>query len=62
MATPPTNRSPRSGGILLALGVTIGVIGGGLLGQPSLGFLVGLGVAILLVVILWLADRRRTGR
>lgn len=62
MTAPPIQPAPKSGGFLLALGVIVGVIGGGLLGQPSLGFLVGLGIATLLVIILWIGDRRRTGR
>jgi hypothetical protein len=47
-----------AGGFLLALGIIGGVIVGGLLGQPSIGFLAGLGAGIVLVAIIWLIDRR----
>ena len=58
MAAPPAKRSPMAGGFLLALSIIAGVIIGGLLGQPSIGFLVGLGVGVLLVGLVWLIDRR----
>lgn len=58
MASPPANRTPKAGGFLLAVGIIAGVIVGGLLGQPSIGFLVGLGVGLLLVLIIWLNERR----
>ena len=58
MASPPTNRAPKAGGFLLAMGIIAGVIVGGLLGQPSIGFLAGLGVGLALVALIWLADRR----
>jgi len=57
--TTSGNRAPRSGGFLLALGIILGVIGGGLLGQPSIGFLVGLAVGIVLLALVWLSDRKR---
>ena len=52
-------RFPRSGGFLLAIAILAGPIVGGLLGQPSIGFLAGLGIGLLLVALVWLADRRR---
>jgi len=58
MASPPANRAPKAGGFLLAVAIIAGVIIGGLLGQPSIGFLAGLGIGIVLVVVLWLIDRR----
>lgn len=42
----------------MALGIVAGVIVGGLLGQPSIGFLGGLGAGLVLVVLVWLIDRR----
>jgi hypothetical protein len=58
MATPPANRAPKAGGALLALGIIAGVMIGGLMGQPSIGFLAGLGVGMVLVALVWLIDRR----
>ena len=58
MATP-TNRAPQAGGFLLALGIVVGVIAGGLLGQPSIGFLAGLAVGLALVALIWWIDRKR---
>lgn len=60
MTPPPANRAPKAGGVLLALAIIVGVLGGGLLGEPSIGFLVGFAVGVLLVALVWLIDRRRT--
>lgn len=56
MATP---RAPRSLGILFAILPLAGVIGAGLLGQPVIGLLAGLGLALILTTGYWLIDRRR---
>lgn len=55
----PSRKSMRAGGALLAFAILAGVVGGALLRQPSIGFLVGLGVGLLLLGAVWLADRRR---
>ena len=54
-------RFRRAGGAMLALSILIGVIAGTLLHQPSIGFLGGLGVGLLIVVTIWLVDRPRRG-
>ena len=54
-----SNRASRSGGFLLAVSILVGTIGGGLLGQPSIGFLSGTAVGIASLIIVWLFDRRR---
>ena len=53
----------RAGGALLAFSILIGVVAGTLLRQPSIGFLAGLAVGLLIVVTIWLVDRpnRRRG-
>jgi hypothetical protein len=51
--------TPRSAGILLALGPVIGVVAGAMRGQPTIGFLIGTGVAIVLIALFWVVDRRR---
>lgn len=57
---PATARRGRgmAGGSLLALSMVIGVVAGTLYGQPSVGFLAGLAVGALFVLLVWLLDRR----
>ena len=50
-------RFPRAGGALLAAAILIGAIGGVVVGQPSIGFLAGLGAGLLLLAAVWLLDR-----
>ncbi len=50
---------PRAGGALLALCVMAGAVIGTVKHQPTIGFLVGAGVGIVLAVAAWLLDRRR---
>lgn len=57
MAQPPSKR-PRSAGALLALAIMAGTIIGIFMGQPSIGFLGGLGIGVAIAVAVWLADRR----
>lgn len=48
------NKNSRlAGGAPLALLTLGGTIVGGLMGQPSIGFLAGLGLGALLAVIIW---------
>ena len=51
--------TPMAGGVFIALFIVLGVIIGGLRGQPSIGFLTGLSVGIILAVLLWLIDRAK---
>jgi len=51
----PSNRS--AGGIFIALGVTAGVLIGGMLGQPSLGLLAGFALGVLIALAIWLRER-----
>lgn len=55
-AKPPGK--PRALGALIALLAVGGAIGGGLLGQPSIGLLAGIGTGALLAILFWLVDRR----
>jgi hypothetical protein len=54
-----SNHNPRAGGFLLAVSILLGAIIGGLMRQPSIGLLAGAGVGILLLILIWLIDRRR---
>ena len=59
MQPSPPSRAPMAGGFLLALCILVGVVVGGLAGQPSLGFLGGVGAGALLAILIWLVDRNR---
>ena len=53
------SKAQMAGGCLLFLSILIGVAGGVLLRQPSIGFLAGLGTGIVALALVWLLDRRR---
>lgn len=59
MATPPPSRATLSGGFLLAVCLIAGACIGAWKGQPSLGFVAGLGVGLVLLILVWLIDRSR---
>ena len=48
-----------AGGSLLAFSIIGGAVAGVIVGQPSIGFLAGTGIGILLLVLVWLLSRRR---
>ncbi|MBB5711509.1 hypothetical protein FHT02_002755 [Sphingomonas xinjiangensis] len=49
-----------AGGCFLSLAIMLGVAIGFTQGQASLGFVIGLGVGLVLALGTWLIDRRRT--
>lgn len=51
--------TPLAGGALLALAMLAGAFIGIRNGQPSIGFLVGLGIGLALMGLVWLLDRAR---
>lgn len=55
----PEPRNPRSAGILFTILPLTGAIGVGLLGEPVIGLLAGLGLATVLTTAFWLRDRSR---
>jgi hypothetical protein len=55
----PPPRFPRAGGALLAAAILVGVVAGTVVRQTSIGFLAGLGAGLLLILAVWLLDRRR---
>ena len=48
---------PRAGGALLAVSILTGAIVGAYMRQPSIGFIAGLGVGLMLLIAVWLIDR-----
>jgi hypothetical protein len=54
-------RNSRSGGVLLALAIVGGTGVGLAKGEPSIGFLAGCTAGAVLLLLVWLIDRRRTG-
>ena len=55
---PPRRRGGMAGGSLLALSMVAGAVIGIVYRQPSIGFLIGLGVGAVLMLLVWLFDRR----
>ena len=52
-------RYTQAAGSMLAISIIAGAVAGVIVGQPSIGFLVGLGAGLLLLLLFWLNDRRR---
>lgn len=58
--TSGNNQPPvRAGGVFMALGTLAGTVIGGFMGQPSIGFLAGLGGGAALHGAIWYLDRRK---
>lgn len=51
-------RFPRAGGALLAFAILAGVAAGVIEGEPSIGFIAGLGIGLLLLAVVWVWERR----
>lgn len=58
MASRPPARSPIAGGILFAVGAIAGSVIGLFRGQPTIGFLTGIGIAAAISLLLWWRDQR----
>lgn len=56
--TKGKNGAAQAGGFIITTGILLGAIGGIVAGQPSIGFLVGLGLGIAIALLLWWKDRR----
>jgi uncharacterized membrane protein len=52
-------RYTQAAGSVLAIAIIVGAVAGVIVGQPSIGFLVGLGAGVLIAILFWLNDRRR---
>ena len=55
---PPPRKEPRSGGVLLALAIVAGAVGGAMGGQASIGVLTGVAAGLVMLGLVWLIDRR----
>lgn len=53
----PDQRSNSAGGFIVAASLMVGTIVGLVLGQPSIGFLTGLGIGAMVAIVLWLKAR-----
>jgi len=51
-------RRSRAGGVLVALSIVGGTIAGFIAHQPSIGVLAGAAVGLVLLILVWLIDRR----
>lgn len=52
-------KDPTGAGAIIAFLIIGGAITGGLMGQPSIGLLVGAALGVAIAIILWLRDRRK---
>ncbi|HYE28213.1 MAG TPA: hypothetical protein VEA61_08260 [Allosphingosinicella sp.] len=52
-------RYSQAAGSMLAISIIAGTVAGVIVGQPSIGFLAGLGAGVLLALLFWLNERRR---
>ena len=55
--TGPRKKASQAGGFLVAAGMLVGTVGGVAVGQPSAGFLIGLGAGLALALFIWWRDR-----
>ena len=52
-------RYTQAAGSMLAISIVAGAVAGVIVGQPSVGFLVGTAAGALLAILFWLNERRR---
>jgi hypothetical protein len=52
-------RYTQAAGSVLAISIIAGAVAGVIVGQPSIGFLVGTAAGILIAILFWLNERRR---
>lgn len=57
MTTPEKRKNATGAGAIIALLIIVGTIGGGLMGQPSIGLLAGVALGVLIALLLWLRER-----
>ena len=59
MNGPVNKKAGSAGGCFIAGLVPAGAVIGGLLGQPSIGMLSGLGLGVAIAIAIWLRERKR---
>jgi hypothetical protein len=52
-------RNTQAAGSVLAISIIAGAVAGVIVGQPSIGMLVGAATGLLLAILFWLNERRR---
>lgn len=57
MASKPPRKTPLAGGFIIAIGAIGGAIYGLIHHEPTIGLLVGVGIAVVISVLLWLFSR-----
>ena len=57
MASKPPRKTPLAGGFIIVIGAIGGAIYGLIHHQPTIGLLVGVGIAVVISVLLWLFSR-----
>lgn len=55
-----SGRYSQAGGFILAASIFAGTLAGVIVGQSSIGFLVGAGAGVALALMFWLNDRRKS--
>ncbi|WP_300974777.1 hypothetical protein [Sphingomonas sp. LHG3406-1] len=56
---PDANKPLYAGGLLILVGFLAGSIIGIRQGEPSRGAIIGVGIAVLIAILLWLVGRNR---
>lgn len=59
MTQPNSSKATSAGGCFIAALVPAGAVIGGMLGQPSIGMLIGLSLGAAMAVAIWLRERGR---
>ena len=49
----------QAGGAVLAIAIIAGAVAGTMVGQSSIGLIVGTAIGIVLAILIWLNDRRK---
>lgn len=59
MTQPADKTSSTAGGFFIAALTIVGTVTGGLMGQPSIGLLAGLGLGTVISILIWWKERGR---